>query len=208
VLITLGIIGVVAALTMPALIVKYQENLLITQFKKVYSVYSQAFQKTLVLDFDGQLACYYPLGSGSPGAISDCDDFMQKFAENIKIIKACENNALAGGCVPAYSDYSSGGCGGFSADSINKLNRVYVVADGSLLMPYRTNTPIFAFDVNGLKGPNKPGHDLFAVAITREDSGAYTFNYVYGNRDENSASILACLPSQGALFSTLSDIYK
>jgi hypothetical protein len=60
----------------------------------------------------------------------------------------------------------------------------------------------------GLKGPNKPGHDLFAVAITREDSGAYTFNYVYGNRDEDSASILACLPSQGALFSTLSDIYK
>ena len=38
VLITLGIIGVVAAMTLPSLIQKYQENVLVTRAKKTYSV--------------------------------------------------------------------------------------------------------------------------------------------------------------------------
>jgi type II secretory pathway pseudopilin PulG len=43
VLITLGIIGVVAALTLPSTIAKYQEKKKITQLKKAYSAYQQAF---------------------------------------------------------------------------------------------------------------------------------------------------------------------
>ena len=42
ILITLGIIGVVAAMTMPPLIANYQKNVLHTQFKKSYSELSQA----------------------------------------------------------------------------------------------------------------------------------------------------------------------
>ena len=43
VLITLGIIGVVAALTMPSLIANYKEKETVTRVKKVYSELSQAF---------------------------------------------------------------------------------------------------------------------------------------------------------------------
>lgn len=43
VLITLGIIGVVAAMTMPSLIANYQEKQRVSQLKKVYSALSQAF---------------------------------------------------------------------------------------------------------------------------------------------------------------------
>lgn len=43
VLITLGIIGVVSALTMPQLIANYQKRQTIVQFKKVYSTLSQGF---------------------------------------------------------------------------------------------------------------------------------------------------------------------
>lgn len=42
VLITLGIIGVVAAITMPVLINKYQEIVTVTKVKKFYSLMSQA----------------------------------------------------------------------------------------------------------------------------------------------------------------------
>ena len=42
VLITLGIIGVVAAMTMPSLITNYQKKQTISQLKKSYSVVSQA----------------------------------------------------------------------------------------------------------------------------------------------------------------------
>ena len=44
VLITLGIIGVVAAMTLPALIQNYQKQVLLTQLKKNYAILNQAVQ--------------------------------------------------------------------------------------------------------------------------------------------------------------------
>ncbi|MDR1168777.1 MAG: prepilin-type N-terminal cleavage/methylation domain-containing protein, partial [Heliobacteriaceae bacterium] len=41
VLITLGIIGIIAALTMPALISDYKEKATVAKLKKVYSIFSQ-----------------------------------------------------------------------------------------------------------------------------------------------------------------------
>ena len=42
VLITLGIIGVVAAMTMPSLITKYQKQVAVEQYKKIYSILKNA----------------------------------------------------------------------------------------------------------------------------------------------------------------------
>ncbi len=44
VLITLGIIGVVAALTVPSLVAKYQEKVAVNQLKRTYSILSNAWQ--------------------------------------------------------------------------------------------------------------------------------------------------------------------
>lgn len=43
VLITLGIIGIVAAMTLPSLVGKYKEKQRVTQLKKAYSILNQAF---------------------------------------------------------------------------------------------------------------------------------------------------------------------
>ena len=43
VLITLGVIGVVAAMTIPAVINKYKEHVTVNKVKKFYSMISQAF---------------------------------------------------------------------------------------------------------------------------------------------------------------------
>jgi prepilin-type N-terminal cleavage/methylation domain-containing protein len=43
VLITLGIIGVVAALTIPGLIASYQKNIVLTRLKKFYSMHMQTY---------------------------------------------------------------------------------------------------------------------------------------------------------------------
>ena len=48
VLITLGIIGVVAAMTIPSLIQKYQEKVFVTGAKKFYSLISQAAQLAVI----------------------------------------------------------------------------------------------------------------------------------------------------------------
>ena len=47
VLITLGIIGIVAAMTLPTLVQKYKEKVRINQLKKVYSSLSQAYNMAL-----------------------------------------------------------------------------------------------------------------------------------------------------------------
>ena len=48
VLITLGIIGVVAAITMPMLVSTYQERELVSRLKKDYSNISQSYAHSLV----------------------------------------------------------------------------------------------------------------------------------------------------------------
>ena len=47
VLITLGIIGVVAALTLPSVIQNYKKQVTVTQLKKAYSVLGQVVQKSI-----------------------------------------------------------------------------------------------------------------------------------------------------------------
>ena len=47
VLITLGIIGIVAALTLPALISNYRKNLVVERLKKFYTVMNQAVYRQL-----------------------------------------------------------------------------------------------------------------------------------------------------------------
>ena len=129
VLITLGIIGVVAALTMPVITENVQKNVLRNQFKKVYSTFSQAvFQAQNQLDMP--VACSYWLngslckevctkrdpvynsctemkcedGSSLPvnqnGIRSDCSVFDEElFNKVLKVVKFCENNALSNGCL-------------------------------------------------------------------------------------------------------------
>ena len=58
VLITLGIIGVVAAMTIPTLINKYQDFSLKVQFKKTYAVLQQAARRA-EYEFTVQPKCYY-----------------------------------------------------------------------------------------------------------------------------------------------------
>lgn len=209
VLITLGIIGVVAAMTMPALIANYQKMVLKNQFKKTYAMLSENLLKSQV-DFGTQPAChYYPSGclphscvernpdgtckryemaDGSPlasdvcGLASDCSSFSKVFLNNLKIVKVCDKNAYDKACI-AYlkgNDEAArdnnpditqeeinknlSGTSGWYGNSIRKAAAAYVLADGQVLISYSYpfSTKIFAVDINGLKGPNKWGYDVFA----------------------------------------------
>lgn len=57
VLITLGIIGIIAAMTLPALIAKYQQMVLINMWKKHYASLQNAFSMVLA-DNDYSLGAY------------------------------------------------------------------------------------------------------------------------------------------------------
>ena len=74
VLITLGIIGVVAAMTMPTTIAKFQHKALETAFKKTYSSLMQAMiyaEPELIFDITGG------------GVVGDNSEFYKKLWEKI-----------------------------------------------------------------------------------------------------------------------------
>ena len=106
VLITLGIIGVVAAMTMPSLIGKYQEKVLINQAKKSYSI----IQNALVLTKANEEASSY-------GDIFRADNTSDETADiifkNMQVVERC------------YSDTTKG-CGGTSY----KIKQQYRKNDG------------------------------------------------------------------------------
>ena len=128
VLITLGIIGVVAALTLPSVVHNVQKVVLKNQFKRAYSNFYNAIKYVQVQN-GAPYACYYwdkrpysnsaicseqdeygnckkwTLADGSSlpqdfvGKISDCRKFTEDLMKALNVVKFCENNALANGCV-------------------------------------------------------------------------------------------------------------
>ena len=91
VLITLGIIGVVAALTIPGLITRYKAHQLRTQFLKSYSTVQQAFKQMEADDVSLNQSDY-----GSNDGIK----FYEVFARYVKPAKLCFRSNLG---LPCYN---------------------------------------------------------------------------------------------------------
>jgi len=178
VLITLVIIGVIAALTIPTAINKSKEEELKSQFKKAYSTISQALYKTEMNDFYGYVQCYYDQDNGGALVQGQCGSFFNTLAKNLSLQKVCKGNAKADGCVPAYKNYNTiAGCARFDEDSINNSDYSYVLSNGQIIITFGAvgSCPVFLYDINGHKGPNAYGKDLFAFRIERNsNSGIFT----------------------------------
>jgi len=160
VLITIGIIGVVAAMTIPNLMQKYQEKVFVNKLRETHSIFSQAF-KLATAEYDGiegwdinnnqklydyfkpflklgqdcgtKKGCFY---KGGYKAL-----FNDEFAQNLNISNA--KGRLLNGV--SFNIWSAGSCkrtDGFC---------------GSILI-----------DLNGLSKPNKAGVDLFALKINKD----------------------------------------
>ena len=207
VLITLGIIGVVAALTLPTVINKAQSMILKNQFKKAYSTFYNAM-KLVQVQNGAPMACWYwdnsPYGSvkcieenqygnctkwtmedGSSmpkdynGNFSDCRKFSEDLIKTMKVIKFCEKDALKNGCLTeSYRGADKVNSERdpnkeqdpnqmFSDSAIKKNYPAFITPDGTLYVRYGAmfGAPIFMVDVNGHKGPNKWGYDIFSFDI-------------------------------------------
>jgi len=173
VLITLGIIGVVAALTMPALIAKNKEHIRNQQFKKAYATISNVLQ-LMQADSDSLPNCYYRNGVYYASYFTECPQFIDEFVSKLKVIKYCNGNALTGGCIPKYNNVPAGaGCDGFAQSSIFNSNPALVLADGTIIIIYKSGPQLIsmlAVDINGKKPPNMWGHDIFVFTIDESPS--------------------------------------
>ena len=148
VLITLGIIGVVAAMTMPSLIQNYQEKATVTRVKKVYNVLSTALQ-----------SAYFENGKYNENVNDSGQTFYEYISPYLKFQKYCGTEK---GCWPDVTIKHLHGENWANLDSYQNYIKA-ILADGTLFQFYR-NAEI-RVDVNGFKGPNTVGRDIFYFAI-------------------------------------------
>lgn len=164
VLITLGIIGVVASLTMPVLISNYRKTEIETRLKKVYSVINQAVYMSSA---NGTWTMPPTDQRGNNDAL---DEWLQSaLFQYIRSVKHFE-------------------VGEFNHPLGNTNRSGIILSDGTILW-FNNNGQIFVFvDINGLKGPNKNGVDYFNFFLDYQSSKLgyfYPSGYAYAKKDEN-----------------------
>lgn len=160
VLITLGIIGVIAAFTIPTLLKNIQDLQYKNAWKKTFSVYSNAIRK-MAYDNGGELGSW---------------DFL-RYNIGSYIVSAESISPTA--CNGDYSYMRNGGSCYFGTLVTNDGVRMVLNNYG----PYGSD---LTFDVNGDKGPNQAGQDIFGASYTKEgklipfgaDGSSYNSTYI------------------------------
>ena len=153
VLVTLGIIGVVSAMTVPSLMQNYQRQSYVTQLHKFYNELSQALVR---YQNDSNAVNLREAGLNSRAALYDF------FKNYFKIVNDCGNTQT-----PCFaSDYKnlSGVKSGFNCSS----NCVLLASGSSLGATFPNKSNIISevvVDINGPKGPNIFGRDAFTIYI-------------------------------------------
>lgn len=162
VLITLGVIGIVAAMTLPTLIQKQRFMILQNQLKKAMSVHSQAMLQTkaaLGIDnFNETFTQYDAVNNVYPYK----DRLYQEYLKYTKVSGTCEyknpprnyNNTN-----DAYIDIGA------------RTRPMYLAPDGTCFeITINASTIGVTVDVNGAdKRPNQLGHDMFVFYVNNKD---------------------------------------
>lgn len=181
VLITLGIIGIIAAMTLPTVINRANEYILKQQFKKVYNILQNA-QMRIYADNESYYNCYYIKDTTSTKS-NDCQAMGKHLKKLLNPISICEDNAYSKGCIPKYkgvdtvelennpdadTENTIRNCLGFTEESILNQDETWVLKDGTIIgwYKYRYNSkygPLIYVDINGNKRPNKWGYDIFPM---------------------------------------------
>lgn len=167
VLITLGIIGVVAALTLPSLITNYRKKQTVAQLKKVYSELSQAAQMSVVQNGDMKNWDYSLTG----------EEFFNTYLGNfIKMGSQNVEDAKKAGVV--YIKAS--GEEEVSFTNLYDSGKIFTLASGSQIIMdtvsnLTTTRQTVLVDLNGFKKPNRIGVDVFALTVTPD--GVQTFKW-------------------------------
>lgn len=186
VLITLGIIGVVAAMTMPSLIAEHRERETVAKLKKVYSTLQQAYILAIQEHESPENWDW-----GNPGKFESAAKIMDILIPYLSVNKSCRD----GRCFP---DVTYRRLNGTNHTNYYKGNNIatFILNDGTALLLYsagvctlNNNNPdgtkkdncgfIYA-DLNGKSLPNQFGKDIFGFVL--DVKGIYPFgmeDYTY-----------------------------
>lgn len=178
VLITLGIIGVVAALTMPTLIQNYQKMQTAVKLKQTYSLMMQALTNA---END-----YGPVAEWS---VVNSKTFCEKYIRPYyKIVKEYNPEDFPSD-IHILCRKTKNICdayGGF------RTSQKVILANGAMLVPAPLsvngeNTSTIIVDINGIKGPNRFGRDVFAFNLeSKHGIIPYGMGLIAGQTEERN----------------------
>ncbi len=169
VLITLAIIGIVAALTIPTVVRNYQKTQYTAALKKTYSALSQAAQRIMIDN-----------GGTMEGLCSTNACIKNLFLEYMNNVKSCEITA-DNGCWHKIGEWFT--MAKVPINSTESGHSVLVGADGALIIfLYRSKDcdiategitlPVVCArvraDINGFRKPNTVGRDIFDFYILKD----------------------------------------
>lgn len=180
VLITLGIIGVVAAMTLPAIIQKNNDKQIITGLKKTYSILSQALIKAQ-LTYGFVDTWEYDTSDANQGTTpQNMKKVFETIEPELKVLKVCEDRP---GCWHKGKSKNLNGDNITMRDSVGIGSSILIfkLADGTNIsmddfsidlsnfgINYNKSGYVFWIDANGDKKPNTVGRDIFAFALTNK----------------------------------------
>jgi len=169
VLITLVIIGVVAALTIPTAVTKYQKQETVSKLKKIYSSLGQTTARAIV-DYGNVENWEMGAGQNPDAALTFFNTYMGPY---LSLSEKAQKLSLTSWNKKYYymnnSEHEYG----------NKWVRAYLADGSSLTMNVSTSSDsnkwfqIFV-DINGDKKPNRMGKDIFSFFyFVRYDHSEY-----------------------------------
>lgn len=176
VLIVLGIIGIIAELTIPSLAQKFQDKVTVVSLKKEISVLQEALN--LARAEEGPIQDWYKYSSEPDDAAARINFLASFNAVLSKYLKVTKNCGTGTGCLPAYKYLNGNPAPDYeTSTSYSKMQ----LADGSILFfstgiaefgvpDYKACGVYIYLDTNGLKGPNRLGYDTFQT---------YVYTYLY-----------------------------
>ncbi len=159
-LITLGIIGIVAAMTLPTLIQKHQKQETSARLKKFYSTMQQAIMMSEIYNSDMRYWDFDTTGYVDENGNKD----------HVKTSELCENffNRYLKKYLKYYSYEKGLNTSDENGNTIFKTNRI-IFHDGTIAYLNAGSCYDLIFDANGDKKPNKKGQDQFAFYICPYD---------------------------------------
>ena len=167
VLITLGIIGIIAVLTVPAVMKNYRNRMYVAQLRKVYSQLSDAAQAIM----NDQKAAHFSETTAAAAtsctnrAKGECQAGAGYFLNTyLKLIKRDCGFGKPNPCaVASYQSINGANAGTLAGDYC-----VQTTNGAAMCMRYDTANKIaeINIDVNGPSEPNTTGRDVFWIIIS------------------------------------------
>ena len=181
VLITLGIIGVVAAMTIPTLVANYQKKATATRLKVTYAKFMQIknLSQTEEKDYNGLGLKKCLMNNSNEDTKNNCEKFFVEnyILPNMRVSRNYGYIKMSDYGFPNYKNLNG------EYDSYGNLyyaseKYVLLLSDGSVVSLHAggvydsTNSYglIIGIDINGNKGPNVVGKDLFFMAYYPESN--------------------------------------